>query len=376
MSRQAYLLVAFAATTLPVLAQQPVQPPDAGLEQPGTPHTTIVQWRHFGPQPVDPPQPSSSSSNAVIRPASLNIGIASAQPAHADIASDAIPASTTDVFTAVSSLSADYEKRERDRQERLREFEAAGHNDPGNPTSQALADIQTARLLLEGEQDRMQSSEQLSQAFTDLAAKLETHTTQIKALQKARRETAQQSDAEIARINAETPDIDLALKNLALLPAGAENDQFMQRLAGRRDHLDQVLKTDQEQSQQAHRQIADLEAEERALGQASYQARAKAAQLTAGSQQAKVNQDLLANRLEFSTARQRAADELASASQALAASGALRDQPAVQKAALGGVQEQTPAASAAETGQVDALRACIRRTGDVTACRAAGGEQK
>ena len=155
----------------------------------------------------------------------------------------------------------------------------------------------------------MQSSEQLSQAFTDLAAKLETHTAQIKALQKARRETAQQSDAEIARINAETPDIDLALKNLALLPTGAENDQFMQRLAARRDHLDQVLKTDQEQSQQAHRQITDLEAEERALGQASYEARAKAAQLTAGSQQAKVNQDLLANRLEFSTARQRAADE-------------------------------------------------------------------
>ena len=47
MSRQAYLLVAFAATTIPVLAQQPVQPPDAGLEQPGTPHT-IVQWRISG----------------------------------------------------------------------------------------------------------------------------------------------------------------------------------------------------------------------------------------------------------------------------------------------------------------------------------------
>jgi hypothetical protein len=280
-----------------------------------------------------------------------------------------------DAATAVSSLSADYQKREQDRQERLREFEAASRNDPSNPTSQALADIETTRLLLEGEQDRMQSSQQLSQAFNDLATKLDTHASQLKALLKARRQTAQQSDAEITQINMETPDINLALKNLALLPGGAENDQFMQRLSARLDHLDQVLKTDQTQSQQAHRQIADLEAEEREIGQASYQARAKAAELTTASQQAKVNQDLLANRLEFSTARQRALDEISGASQALSALGTLHEEPAVQQAALGGVQ-QPPAATGVDAAQVDALRACIRRTGDVAACRSAGGEQK
>jgi hypothetical protein len=53
----------------------------------------------------------------------------------------------------------------------------------------------------------------------------------------------------------------------------------------------------------------------------------------------------------------------------------LHDEPAVHQAALG-AQEQAPAAAVAEAGQVDALRACIRRTGDVTSCRAAGGDQK
>ena len=370
----AYLLAAFAATAIPVAAQQPVSPSDAGFDQSGG-SRTIVSWRHFGSQTADPPQHSNSAPNGAVPPASFNIGIATGQPANAGAAPDATPVSATDALTAVSSLTADYQKREQDRQARLHEFEAATRSNGADATSQALADIQTTRLLLEGEQDRMQSSEQLSQAFTDLAARLETHTSQIKALQKARREAAQQSDAEIARVNAEIPDIDLTLKNLALLPAGAENDQFMQRLAARRDHLDQVLKTDQEQSQQAHRQITDLEAQERALGEASYQARAKAVELTTASQQAKVNQDLLANRLEFSTARQRAADELSSASYALAASVVLHDEPAVQQAALGGVQAQTASGEGGQ-GQVDALRACIRRTGDVTACRAAGGEQK
>ena len=367
------LLAAFAATALPVVAQQPVPPPGTESDQQRT-SRVIVPWRHFGPQSGDPSQSLNSAQNAVIRPVSFNP--APVQPADENAAPDPSPAPAMDAVTAVSSLSADYQKREQDRLERLREFEAATHNNPANPTSQALADIETTRLLLEGEQDRMQSSGQLSQAFTDLATKLEMHNVQLKGLLKARRETAQQSDAEIARINAETPDVNLALKNLAQLPAGAENDQFMQRLAERLDHLDQVLKTDQTESQQAHKQIADLEAEERELGQVSYQARAKAVELTTASQQARVNEDLLANRLEFTTARQRALEEISGASQALTALGGLHEEPAVQQAALGGVRPPATAGAGAETSQVDALRACIRRTGDVAACRAAGGEQK
>lgn len=373
MTRPVCLLAALAATTLPMVAQQPVSQADPDSDPPRAARV-IVPWRHFGPQPASPSQTSNSTQNLVIRPVSFNA--APAQPADPGADPDTSLASAMDPITAVSSLSADYQKREQDRQERLREFEAAGRNDTGNPTSQALADIETTRLLLEGEQDRMQSSQQLSQAFSVLASKLDTHAGQLSALLKARRETAQQSDAEIARVNAQTPDINLALKNLALLPAGTESDQFMERLADRLNHLDQVLKTDQTQSQQAHRQIADLEAEERELGQASYQARAKAAQLTTTSQQAKVNEDLLANRLEFSTARQRALDEISSAGQALATLGSLHEQPAVQQAALGGVQQTSADPPGAEGRQVDALRACIRRTGDVTACRASGGEQK
>jgi len=372
MTRCACPLAVFAMMAVSLVAQQPASDPGSHSDQPQG--RAIVAWRHFGSQAGEPQQTYNSAQNLAVRPVSFHP--APVQPPDAGAAPDTSPASPMDALTAVSSLSADYQKREQDRQERLREFEAASHNDPSNPTSQALADIETTRLLLEGEQDRMQSSQQLSQAFADLATKLDTHTSQLKALLKARREIAQQSDADIARINGETPDINLSLKNLAVLPGGAENDQFMQRLAARLDHLDQVLKTDQTESQQAHRQIADLEAEERELSQACSQARAKATELTTASQQAKVNQDLLANRLEFSTAHERALDEISSASQAMAALGPLHEEPAVQQAALGGVQQQPAAAPAADAAQVDALRDCIRRTGDVAACRSGGGEQK
>jgi hypothetical protein len=373
MRRPACLLAGLAAIAIPALAQQAAFPP--GTEPTGG-SRNIVPWRHFGPRTGDPSQNSRPAPEPAVNTISLGFNSASAQPGDPGAAPDAV-ASANDVLTAVSNLSADYQKREQERQERLREFEAATHNDPGNPTSQALADIESTRLLLEGEQDRMQSSEQLSQAFTALAARLETHSNQIRDLLKARRETAQKSDAEFARVSGEAQEMSLALKNLAMLPAGSENDQFIERLASRLDHLDQALKTDQEQSQQAHRQLEDLQAVERELHQASDQAIAKAAELTTTSQQAKVNQDLLANRLEFSSARQRASDELSSASQALTASNALHGEPAVEQAVLGGVQDPPAAAAAtAEGGSVDALRACIRRTGDVAACRASGGEQK
>jgi hypothetical protein len=372
MSRR--LLLILAALTMgaqPMLPQQSAGPETDQKHQP----QWLGPWRHFGPQAGGLPQPVKVSLPPEAQPvgATTPADIPPQPPAvsEADLPTETIstPAPEPSVAPTVSGLSADYERREQDRNTRRQELEAAAHNDP---TLEAVSDIQATRLLLEGEQDRMQTSEQLSQAFSGLATKLQAHADQLKALLEARRETAQQSDAEVARLTAEAPDLNLALKNLVMLPASSENDEFMRRLADRLNQADRALEIGQERSRQAHVQIKALEADEQELVRQSREARTKAASFAQTSQDAKVNEGLLADRLEFSEARKRASDELSNTSQVLETSVPIRGNTAVQQAILGGDQPPTPRKT---SQQVDALRDCIRRTGDVAACRANGGAQ-
>ena len=370
----------WAFVTVSLMAQQPTPSPGTSL----APYSrNIVPWRHFGPEPGDRPQPSNIAPLAEARPAASAAPDDSTQPATSanDPSSStsalnpstadqpAAPAPEISLASTVASLATDYGKREQERSAHRQELEAAAHNDP---TLQALTEIQSTRLLLEGEQDRMQSSEQLAQSFTGLATRLQTHVYQVRTLLQTRKREAEQADAEIARVNSELPDLSLALRNLAMLPATRENDEFMKHLSDRLDHVEEILRNDRERSQQAHLQVNGLETDEQQLTEASRRARAKSVAFSQASQGAKLNQDLLANRLEFSVARKRAGDELANTSQALETSVTMRAAPTVQQAALGGVQPQTPDRI---SQQVETLRVCIRRTGDVTACRASGTEQ-
>jgi hypothetical protein len=403
------LLAAFAVMALPLTAQSPA--PSETAEQ--THHSrVIVPWRHFGPQPggsqqtsnipqpneaqpaadqAPNPGPDQSAGGLQNQSSTPNPGSDQAgQPdqsagapgtsATGDSPTDtSAPAGASPELAAasrVAALSEDYAKREQDRDARRQELEAAAHNDP---TVQALADIQTTRLLLEGEQDRMQSSGQLSQAFSDLATKLQSDAERVRTLLEARRKSAEQADAEIARINSEAPDVNLALKNLALLPGGGENDEFMRSLASQLNQDDETLKIDQKRSQEDRAEIKGLEADEQELIQASGQARAKAASFAQASEDAKVNQGLLADRLEFSVQRKRASDELSDTTKILETSVSMRSHTPVQQAAPGErsqMSAQTPAQTPDTASQpIDGLRDCIRRTGDVAACRAAEGGQ-
>jgi hypothetical protein len=372
MKRLPLMLAALPIVTLPLMAQSPAPAETAELTH--RPRV-IVSWRHFGPQPADSGQPSNNPPPVEIQQTSDPApGAAPDQPAPSSASADSPTDASTLTSAApeltaasrVATLSADYAKREEDRNARRQELEAAVHNDP---TVQAVADIQTTRLLLEGEQDRMQSSGQLSQAFSDLATKLQSDTEGVKALLEGRRQSAHQADAEIARINAAAPDISLALKNLALLPAGDENDELMRSLAGKLDQDDQALKIDQQRSQEDRVEMKGLEADEQELVWASGQARAKAASFAQASQDAKVKEDLLADHLEFSVQRKQASDELSDSSRILETSVSMRGHSPTQQTALGD-QPQTTASQ-----PIDSLRDCIRRTGDVAACRAAGGGQ-
>ena len=214
----------------------------------------------------------------------------------------------------------------------------------------------------------MNSSERLSQAFTALAAKVQSQAYQVRVWLKARRRTADQADAEIARVGAEIPDLNLALHNVAMLPASTENDEFLKQLDDWLRHREGILKTDQERSRQAHLQIKALEADEQELDRASQRARLKAVAFAQASQDAKLNQDLLANRLEFSTEHERAADELVNTRQLLQTPLGISGNAGIPEAALGG---GLPEPTEKPVQQGDTLRECIRHTNDVAACRVA-----
>ena len=368
----------------------------------------IVPWRHFGPEPgdvrdqstkplqpdsarpsTDPPaQDTAAEDNSGAPPASTpesnalspdTASSASGGPAPdgspsgpaAAPESNTEPAPEPSVATTVASLSADYQKRQQDRDARREEIKAAGHNDP---TLEAVADIENTKLLLEGEQDRMQSAEQISAALNRLATKLDSDSGRLRSLLKARRQTAAQTQAEIAQLSAQTREMSLSLKNLAMLPAGSENDEFIERLNDRLNHLDEVLRIDQERSQQAQAQLKALETDQQGLDGAAREARAKAVAFDRASQDAKVNQDLLANRLEFSVERRRAADELSNLGSVLQTSANLRGSTAVQEAALGDSQPRAAVENRPARRTADNLRDCIRHTGDVTGCRTSGAD--
>jgi len=104
---------------------------------------------------------------------------------------------------------------------------------------------------------------------------------------------------------------------------------------------------------------------------ASGEARAKAGSFAQASQDAKVAEGLLADRLEFSVQRKRASDELSDTAKTLETSVSMHGHAPVPQTAPG-YPVQTPETA---SQPVDGLRDCIRRTGDVAACRAAGGGQ-
>src|SRR5579872_6764073 len=163
-----------------------------------------------GPSPGEPDQqPAQQDGQSANAPAGSGSSAAASTgvPPTSDSSASSGAASVSPEESAaskVAEVSADYAKREQDREARRQELEAAAHNDP---SVQGLANIQATRLMLEGEQDRMQSSAQLAKAFSELAAGLESDTARVKSLLEARRQSVERADAEIARINAETPEL-------------------------------------------------------------------------------------------------------------------------------------------------------------------------
>jgi hypothetical protein len=348
---------------------QSAQPAGGPSPQPQLYEADISKKHPHPPEPVALPLSDQSAapvssilSGQPLEPAAGGDGSGPAAPSGSATAGDHSPEGQ------IAALTAGYQKREADRQARRAQLEAAGAQDPN---AQALVQIEQTRLLLEGEKDRMATSQQLAAAFAALGEELDARAHKVRDLVESRNETAVTAEAELNQLNDVVPRRELALRNLAMLPASDQNDEMIRGLSAELAQEEGARKLDEERSQEARSEFKALQAESGQLEQAAAEARRKSSRFADAARSAQVNENLLADRLEYSVARMRTADLLTNASKALDHSGAFKDN--VQIGPL-------PAASAAPappTGAaqaVDQLRDCIRKTGNPDACRAKGDQ--
>jgi hypothetical protein len=266
----------------------------------------------------------------------------------------------------IAALTAGYMQRQATRQAQRAQIKAAGAHDPA---TQAVAQIEVTRLLLEGEKDREATSQQLAQAFSSLGEELDNRAQRVRNLAQSRKQTALTADAELNEINESAPRREMALRNLAMLPASTDNDQIISNLSAELEQEENTRKLDEEQSHEAGSEIKALQNEANTLERAATVARRKSSNFADAAQSARVNENLLADRLEYAVAQMRTADLLAGASKVLDHSGALKENLQIGPLpAAGSVPAPLPSASTA----VDQLRDCIRQTGNPDACRAKG----
>lgn len=277
-------------------------------------------------------------------------------------AKNGAPAAQPTPEARIASLSTGYQNREQHRDARLKSLEAAG-SDPA-------VERQETKLALEAESDRMNTAQQLAEQFGILASKIDARADAINKLAADRKETALSAQAGISQINDLLPRRELALRNLAALPASSENDRLMNELQTEISHDETERKSRAGSVQEANEEIQALEAESARLSQAADQARQRSAAYAAIAENAQAAQDRLANRMEYELARERSEAVIAGVSKVINTSPRLPDLAISSTPAA-------PAAPQSASGQPQPapgnLRECLRKTGNVDACVAPGG---
>ncbi|HEV2417471.1 MAG TPA: hypothetical protein VGX94_06680, partial [Terriglobia bacterium] len=271
----------------------------------------------------------------------------------------------------IAALTAGYENRRQDREAKLKGLEASVAN---GPSSQQNLELQETRLALEGEQDRMQTGQQLSKQFAILAGEIDARASEVNKMVEDRKQTALSAQAGVDQMKDLLPRRELALRNLAALPPSGDNNQIIEDLKTELTQDEATQKLNEDRGQEAGREIQTLESEAAELSQAAAKARQRSATYAAIAQNAQANQDRLADRMEYDLARERAAGMLAGVSKVIDPA------PVLPGVAAPFASPATPASSDASVGapatshsEVESLRECLRKTGNVDACLAQQG---
>lgn len=309
----------------------------------------------------NPPQSQTEASGA-------NTGQSQGTPGAATAAAQSPEAQ-------IASLAAAYANRRQDREAKLKSLHAAGAN---GPAAQTGLEIKETKLELEGEQDRMQTGRQLSKQFALLADELDARAVKVSKMADDRKQTALSAQAAIDQTKDLLPRRELALRNLAALPANSGNDQMIEDLKTEITREEAAQRLDGASAREAGEEADTLSSEAAAMSQEAAKARRRSATYAAIAQNAQANQDRLADRMEYDLARSRSAGMLAGVSKVIDPA------PALQGIAAPSMNPSTPSANGAQGGpppaapasaptDADSLRDCLRKTGKVDACLAQQG---
>jgi hypothetical protein len=334
----------------------------------------IVPWTHFG-QPEsrrspgnDPPELRPTASHPLDPPPSD-------QPAAVNQAApplnQAAPPQKSPLVD-LSDLNSEYANRSSERNGRVARFQAATEaTADADPDRRALAHIEMIRLQIEGEQDRMETSRKLSQAYSALASDLRAQGEKVNGLLQTRQKQLQQAQEQSAETAQRLPELKLALRNLAALPSGEETDDMLRQLDSELTKNEQTAHNNDEVRRQSQIDIQELTAAKTKLEQSAQAAERRVAELTRSADDAQSGESRLADQLEVALASEQA-DKVLADSQ-----GSLRDAVAVAAGAKGSAPASPePSQQFEKSGQrVGVLRDCIRTTGDVARCRAQEGSQ-
>lgn len=262
-----------------------------------------------------------------------------------------------------------YQTRQQARESRLSAVDKVSQK---NPDLQGLAELERVKTLIEGEEDRARVNEEMAGVFTGHALNVEREGREVEDFASRRQKQILDLRNQIEKLQARRSELALALTNLALQPPTAENTSLMRHLDAELSAIDPSQELLAAQLAQAEQEILGAAADARKLTEISEACRKQAAAYAADARSARENAVRLANRMEFVLMREKVTALSRDTGNVITIAPRFAAHPSIERA-LTSLGSGDPAPKSDE--EIANLRDCIRRTGNLEACRRKGGEQ-
>jgi chromosome segregation ATPase len=258
----------------------------------------------------------------------------------------------------------EYNLRHEQREHKMSSYDQATVRDPGLVR---FADPRKVQVELSDELDRERTSEELSADYAEQAHDVQGKTQALQEFVAKRRLTLDELNKHDGP--SRRPDLETALANLARQPSSPETLAAMREIDRRLSETDRDEKDLPAQLSQAQQETADA-AKELAKLQVLQQAYEKEAKtFTADALSARQNRLRLANKLEYFVVRAQAEDTLEQGRKSLEAVEHLSASSQVEDLL------REPGSTTKSDANMEQMRECIEKSGDVRACRQASHQE-
>lgn len=254
----------------------------------------------------------------------------------------------------------EYGQRHQQRERRMSSYDKVAVGDPGLVR---FADPRKVQVELSDELDRERTSEELGADYAEQAHDVQGKAQAMQEFIAKRRLTLDELNKPDG--SSRRQDLEVALANLARQPSSPETLAAMREIDRRLSETDRNEKDRPAQLSQAQQETADA-AQELAKLQAlqqRYEKEAKA--FTADALSARQNRLRLADKLEYFVVRAQAEDTLEQGQKSLETAEHLAPSSQVEDLLRG------PGDATKSDAYMEQMRECIKKSGDVRACRQA-----